>query len=232
MYRLFFKRFIDIVVSFLALVLLSPLLIIVTVWLYFANKGSGVFFTPVRPGKNGNLFKLIKFKSMRDAYDSKGGRLPDAERLTKIGRIIRLASIDELPQLFNVLRGDMSFVGPRPLSVTYIPYFNEEESRRHSVSPGITGWAQVNGRKNITWGQKFEYDIYYVEHISFLMDLKILLKTVINVLKHEGVGVDTSGKMPFSAYRESQWAAEGKQDLIDEARKKAEPYWELINKIR
>lgn len=225
MYRLFVKRLLDIIVSLSAIVIISPLLIVVAIWLNISNKGTGTFFTPSRPGKNGKLFKLIKFKSMRDAYDTKGRKLPDEERLTKVGRFIRLVSIDELPQLFNVLKGDMSFVGPRPLSATYLPYYNEEERHRHDVLPGITGWAQVNGRKSITWGQKMEYDLYYVNNMSFVLDLNILYKTIVNVLKHKDVGVDTSGKMPFSAYRESQWAAEGMQDLIDEARKKAEQYW-------
>lgn len=224
------KRLIDIIASLLVLFLLSPLFVIVIIGLYFANKGSGVFFTPLRPGKGGKLFKLFKFKSMRDAYNSKGEILPDAERLTKIGRFIRLASIDELPQLFNVLKGDMSFIGPRPLSATYLPFYNEEENRRHSVLPGITGWAQVNGRKSISWGQKLAYDIYYVDNLSFLLDLKVIFLTVKNVISHKDVGVDTSGTMPFSAYRESQWAAEGRQDLIDEARKKAEPYWAQIHR--
>lgn len=231
MYKCFIKRFLDVIVSFMAIVFLSPLLIIVVILLCYSNKGSGVFFTPLRPGKNGDLFKLIKFKSMRDAYDAKGDRLPDDKRLTTIGRLIRLTSIDELPQLFNVLKGDMSFIGPRPLSITYLPYYNKEEFRRHSVLPGITGWAQVNGRKSITWGQKIDYDLYYVDHVSIGLDFKIVFKTIVNVLCHKDVGVDTSGKMPFSAYKESQWAAEGRQDLINEARKKAEPYWAQVNNM-
>ena len=232
MYRFFFKRFIDIIASFSVLFFLSPILIVVTIWLHFANKGAGIFFTPLRPGKNGKMFKLFKFKSMRDAYDANGYRLPDEKRLTTVGRIIRLASIDELPQLFNVLKGDMSFVGPRPLSATYLPYYNEEESRRHNVLPGITGLAQANGRTSIMWSQKMDYDIYYVDHVSFGLDMRIILKTIVNVLSHKDVGVDASGKMPFSAYRESQWAAEGRQDLINDARKKAEYYWSQIDNVR
>ena len=227
MYKNCFKRLIDFTIALLALLVLSPILIVVTICLAVANKGDGAFFCPYRPGKNGKLFRLIKFKSMRDAYDSSGTKLPDSERLTKVGRIIRLASIDELPQLINVLKGDMSFVGPRPLSATYLPYYNDEEMRRHSVLPGITGWAQVNGRKNITWEQKLSYDIYYVDHVSLSLDIKILVMTVIGVLKHKDVGVNNSGTNHFSDIREAQWAEQGKFDLIEKARKLSEPYWNM-----
>lgn len=229
MYKFCIKRFIDIVFSLLAIVFLSPLLITVMICLYFSNNRSGVFFMPLRPGRNGKLFRLIKFKSMRDAYDAKGDRLPDEKRLTTIGRIIRLASIDELPQLFNVLKGDMSFVGPRPLSATYLPYYNDEERKRHDVLPGITGWAQVNGRKNVTWDQKFAYDLYYVNHVSFSLDLKVLFQTIVNVIKHKDVGVDESGKIHFSKFREQQWSSEGRENLIEEARQQSKYYWNLIN---
>jgi len=230
MYRYTFKRFIDFVVSFLALVVLSPLLIVVTLWLYFANKRGGVFFTPVRPGKDGKLFKILKFKTMTDEKDENGNLLPDAKRLTFIGKIIRSTSIDELPQLINVLKGDMSFVGPRPLGAPNLPYYNEEEMHRHDIRPGITGLAQVNGRKSISWEQKLAYDLEYVKNVSFVMDVRILWMTFYKVLKREDVGVETSGQSTFEAYREAQWAAEGKQDLIEKARKESEYYWKLINK--
>lgn len=224
MYRFFLKRFIDIVASFLALVLLSPLLSIVVIWLYIANKGSGVFFSPLRPGKDGKLFKFMKFKSMTDEKDENGKLLPDAERLTKIGRFVRSTSIDELPQLINVLKGDMSIVGPRPLSASYLPYYNEEEKHRHDVRPGITGLAQVNGRTSITWEQKFAYDVEYVRKMSFLLDMKILFLTVYKVFKREDVGVEKTGVSGFYIYREEQWAAEGLHEKIEEARKKSMPY--------
>ena len=159
MYKYFFKRLFDVLASLMALLLLSPLLIIVMIWLYFANKGSGVFFSPLRPGKDGKLFKFMKFKSMTDETDEKGKLLPDSQRLTRIGKFVRSTSIDELPQLFNVLKGDMSIVGPRPLSASYLPYYNEEEMHRHDVRPGITGLAQVKGRASLTWEQKFSLDL-------------------------------------------------------------------------
>ena len=230
MYKNYFKRLLDFSVALVAIVILSPLLIVVTLCLSVANKGGGAFFCPSRPGKDEKLFKLIKFKSMRDAFDASGNKLPDAERLTTVGRIIRLTSIDELPQLFNVLKGDMSFVGPRPLSATYLPYYNEDERKRHSVLPGITGWAQVNGRKNVSWPQKFVYDLYYVDHISFGLDMRILFMTVANVLRHKDVGVKNSGTTHFSDLRESQWAAEGRTDMIEKARKLSEPYWKQSRK--
>ncbi|MBR5391654.1 MAG: sugar transferase [Prevotella sp.] len=231
MYNSFFKRFIDFSVSLISILILSPLLIVVTVWLYAVNKGGGAFFMPIRPGKNGKLFKIIKFKTMSDGRDADGNLLPDAQRLTKIGRFVRVTSIDELPQLFNVLKGDMSFVGPRPLAAFYLPYYNEEEMHRHDVRPGITGWAQINGRTSVTWPQKFAYDLDYVKNISFILDLKILFLTFYKVLKREDVGVDKGDSSPFTEYRESQWAAEGRQDLIDEARKKAQPYRDIIAQI-
>lgn len=230
MYRYFFKRIIDFVFSLLSLFFLSPLLVVVTIWLFVVNKGSGVFFTPIRPGKNGKLFKILKFKSMTDEKDENGKLLPDAKRLTFIGKIIRSTSIDELPQLINVLKGDMSFVGPRPLGAPNLPYYNEDEMHRHDVRPGITGLAQVNGRKSISWEQKLAYDLAYVNKLSFILDIKILWMTFYKVIKRENVGIDSSGVKTFEAYREAQWTAEGRQDLIDEARKKSKLYWNMINK--
>lgn len=231
MYKHFFKRIIDFTVSLFALVILSPLIIVVTIWLTIANKGAGAFFMPVRPGKNGKLFKIIKFKTMTDERDANGNLLPDSKRLTAIGRLVRITSFDEILQLINVLKGDMSFVGPRPLAAMYLPYYNEKESHRHDVRPGITGWAQVNGRTSVTWPQKFSYDIEYVENASFMFDVKIFWMTLYKVLKREDVGVDTGDTSTFIEYREAQWAAEGSQNLIDEARKKAEPYYKMITQL-
>lgn len=231
MYKGYIKRSIDFIISLLMVIVLSPILMIVAILLYAVNKGGGAFFMPIRPGKNGKLFKMIKFKTMSDGRDADGKLLPDAQRLTKIGKFVRVTSIDELPQLFNVLKGDMSFVGPRPLAVFYLPYYNEEEMHRHDVRPGITGWAQVNGRTSITWPQKFAYDLDYVKNISFLLDLKILFLTFYKVLKREDVGVDKGDSSPFTDFRESQWAAEDRKDLIDDARKRAKPYRDMIAQI-
>lgn len=231
MYVKYLKRFIDFIISLLLVLILSPLFIVVIIWLYVVNKGGGAFFTPVRPGKDGKLFKILKFKTMTDGRDVEGNLLPDAQRLTKIGRFIRVTSIDELPQLINVLKGDMSFIGPRPLSATYLPYYNNEERHRHDIRPGITGWAQINGRTSITWNQKMEYDLYYAKKVSFLLDMKIIFLTVYKVLKRENIGVETSDKSTFTEFRETQWGAEGRKDLIDEARKKAEPYYKLIAQL-
>lgn len=178
LYRHYIKRFIDIVASGSALLVLAVPLAAVTVWLHFANKGAGAFFFQERPGKNGKIFKICKFKSMTDERDDKGNLLPNEQRITKVGKFIRSTSIDELPQLWNVLKGDMSLIGPRPLPVRYLELYNERQAHRHDVRPGISGWAQVNGRNNITWGQKFEYDVYYVENVSFIFDCKIILKTI------------------------------------------------------
>lgn len=190
LYRDFFKRSIDIVASGGAILVLSLPLAAVTVWLHFANKGAGAFFFQERPGKNGKIFKVVKFKSMNDERDKNGNLLPDADRLTKVGRFVRSTSIDELPQLWNVLKGDMSLIGPRPLLVRYLPWYSEREKMRHSVRPGITGWAQVNGRNFLTWDNKLEMDVWYVEHLSFLTDCKIIVKTIRNVIKKEGVIAD------------------------------------------
>lgn len=194
MYKNFFKRIIDFTIVFIALLIIWPILLIITIWLHFANKGAGAFFTQERPGKDGKIFKVIKFKSMTDERDEKGNLLPDTQRLTKVGRFVRSTSIDELPQLINVLKGDMALIGPRPLLPEYLPYYTEREQLRHTVRPGITGWAQVNGRNNVTWDQKLEYDAYYVEHLSFAMDIKVLFATIKNVLERKDVVVVPSTK--------------------------------------
>lgn len=228
MYSLFIKRLIDIIFSFLIISFLSPLLIVVTIWLYFANKGAGAFFTPIRPGKDGKLFKVLKYKSMTEERDEEGKLLPDIKRLTTIGKFVRSTSIDELPQLFNVLKGDMSFIGPRPLAATYLPYYSNEERHRHDIRPGITGWAQINGRTSITWNQKMAYDLEYVDRVSFFLDVKILYMTIYKVLKRENIGLETSDTSTFIDFRESQWRKEGRFDLIEKARKQAEPYYKII----
>ena len=187
MYRYFFKRLIDIIVSAIAIICLSPILIVVTIWLYIANKGAGAFFFQERPGLNNKIFKIIKFKSMTDEKDENGVLLPTEKRVTKVGKIIRKTSLDELPQLFNVLKGDMSLIGPRPLVPHYLELYSKEQIRRHEVRPGITGWAQVSGRNSITWTKKFELDVWYVDHLSFLLDIKILWKTVVNVIKKKDI---------------------------------------------
>jgi lipopolysaccharide/colanic/teichoic acid biosynthesis glycosyltransferase len=189
LYRNYFKRILGFTISLLALLCLCPLLLVVTIWLHFANKGAGAFFFQERPGMNGKIFKIIKFKSMTDERDVDGHLLPDAQRLTKIGSIVRKASIDELPQLFNVLKGDMALIGPRPLLPDYMPYYTEREQLRHTVRPGITGWAQVHGRNHTTWDEKLENDAYYVEHMSFLLDCKIILTTIKDVVRGKGIDV-------------------------------------------
>ena len=188
MYKHFFKRLIDFCIVFCALAVIWPILLVITIWLYFANKGAGVFFTQERPGKNGKIFKVIKFKSMTDERDLEGNLLPDAQRLTKVGRFVRSTSIDELPQLFNILTGDMSLIGPRPLLVKYRPLYSKEQARRHEVRPGITGWAQVNGRNLCKLSKKFEYDVWYVDHCSLSTDIKIIWMTVMNVLSRKNIG--------------------------------------------
>lgn len=187
MYKRFFKRAIDLVASGGVLLVLSPMLMVVMVWLHFANKGGGAFFTQQRPGKNGKIFKVIKFKTMTDECDASGQLLPDAQRLTKVGRFIRSTSLDELPQLINVLKGDMALIGPRPLLPQYLPLYSPEQVRRHDVRPGITGWAQVNGRNDISWYKKFELDVWYVNHLSFWLDMKIIFLTIWKVIKRDGV---------------------------------------------
>ena len=192
MYRNYIKRILDFMLALIAIICLSPVLIIVTIWLHFANKGAGAFFTQERPGKDEQIFHVVKLKSMTDKRDANGNLLPDEKRLTTIGKIIRKTSIDELPQLFNVLIGNMALIGPRPLLVQYLSIYTPEQHRRHEVRPGITGWAQVNGRNAITHTKKFEYDVWYVDHLSFALDLKIIFLTIHNVLhrkdiSHEGV---------------------------------------------
>ena len=190
MYRHFFKCFFDFWISLIALICISPILLIVTIWLHFANKGAGAFFLQERPGKNAKIFRVIKFKTMTDERDTEGKLLPDAQRLTKVGRFVRSTSIDELPQLINVLKGDMSLIGPRPLRTYYLPLYSEEQRHRHDVRPGITGWAQVNGRNNISWTKKFELDVWYVRNLSFWLDVKIIFLTIKKVFVREGISKD------------------------------------------
>lgn len=190
MYKNCIKRGLDIILSGLALLCLSPIILILWIWLSIANKGAGAFFFQERPGKNGEIFKVVKFKSMSDEKDNNGNLLPDIKRLTPIGRFIRKTSLDELPQLWNVFKGDMSLIGPRPLLVRYLPYYTEREKIRHSVRPGITGLAQINGRNTLDWDKRLEYDVEYAENVSFILDLKIIYKTVLKVIKHDGVIVN------------------------------------------
>lgn len=188
MYKHFFKRVLDFSISLVALICISPILLVITIWLHFANKGAGAFFTQDRPGKNGKIFKVVKYKTMTDERDSEGKLLPDAQRLTKVGRLVRSLSIDELPQLFNVLKGDMALIGPRPLLPEYLLLYTPEQARRHEVRPGISGWAQVNGRNHCKLSKKFEYDVWYVDHCTLATDLKIIWMTVMNVLRRSDVG--------------------------------------------
>ena len=195
MYKNFFKRAFDFFFSFIALVVLSPFLLVVIIILHFANKGAGVFFTQDRPGKDEKIFKLFKFKSMTDEKDENGNLLPEEQRLTKAGAIIRKFSIDELPQLINVLKGDMAFIGPRPLLIKYLPLYSEEQHRRHEVRPGMSGWAQVHGRNNITWTEKFKLDVWYVDHCSLWVDIKVMFLTIKNVLTSKDIVLTTG---PFT----------------------------------
>lgn len=195
MYKHFFKRLIDFIFALCILLIIWPIFLIFAIWLHFANKGTGVFFFQERPGKNGKIFKVIKYKTMTDERDEQGNLLPDAERLTKVGRFVRSTSIDELPQLFNVLKGDMALIGPRPLLPQYLPLYSKEQARRHEVRPGITGWAQINGRNAISWTKKFEYDVWYVDHYSFLLDLKIVFLTIKKVFVREGISQEGQATM-------------------------------------
>jgi len=195
MYKYFLKRLYDFILSFIGFLITSPIFIIVWIWLSIANKGAGAFFFQERPGKDGKIFRVIKFKTMNDRKDASGNLLPDAQRLTKVGKFVRSTSLDEIPQLLNVIKGDMSLIGPRPLLVQYLPLYNETQRRRHEVRPGITGWAQVNGRNAISWQQKFEYDVWYVDHISLSLDLKIMFKTIQKVFKREGINSDKNATM-------------------------------------
>ncbi|MBU3024407.1 sugar transferase [Zobellia galactanivorans] len=194
MYRYFFKRLIDFIMALSILTLALPIILLVVLFLGIANRGS-IFFVQKRPGKDGKIFTILKFKTMNDKKDANGNLLPDEKRLTSAGKFIRKTSLDELPQLLNVLKGDMSLIGPRPLLVSYLPLYNDYQRRRHEVKPGITGWAQVNGRNAISWNKKFEYDVWYVDHISFPLDLKILFLTVLKVVKTDGISSDTSATM-------------------------------------
>lgn len=202
MYKHFFKRFFDFCISLTALIVLSPFLLVITLWLMIANKGAGAFFTQERPGKDAKIFKVIKFKSMTDERDADGKLLPNDKRITKVGAFIRKTSIDELPQLINVLKGDMALIGPRPLMPRYLQLYSPEQARRHDVRPGITGWAQVNGRNNITWTEKFKLDVWYVDNVSVLLDIKIIYLTLISVIKrkdikYQGDSVNSTG---FNGY--------------------------------
>ena len=204
MYKSFFKRLLDFCLVTCGLLLIWPVLLIVCIWLHFANKGAGAVFTQERPGKDGKIFKVIKFKTMTDERDDSGKLLPDAKRLTKVGRFVRSTSIDELPQLLIVLKGDMALIGPRPLLVRYLSLYNERQARRHEVRPGITGWAQVNGRNAISWEEKFDYDVWYVDHVSLWLDLKILLLTIKKVFVREGINSGTAATMePFRGSKTS-----------------------------
>ena len=191
MYRHFFKRIIDFCVALVALVCISPVLIVVTIWLHFANKGVGAFFLQERPGWQGKIFKIIKFKTMTDERDAEGNLLPDADRLTKVGRFVRSTSIDELPQLINVLKGDMALIGPRPLLPEYLPLYSPEQARRHEVRPGISGWAQCHGRNAISWTEKFRLDVWYVDHCTFLTDVKIIFLTIKKVVCRADINTST-----------------------------------------
>ncbi len=197
LYRNYFKRAIDIVTSGGALLVLSVPLMAVTAWLHFANKGAGAFFFQERPGKDGKIFKVVKFKTMTDERDKDGKLLPDAKRLTKVGSFVRSTSIDELPQLWNVLKGDMSLIGPRPLLVQYLPLYSKEQARRHEVRPGITGWAQCHGRNAISWQKKFELDVWYVDHISFTTDCKVIWTTIQKVIKRADISEDGYATMEY-----------------------------------
>lgn len=195
MYKHFFKRVMDFSIALIVLAIIWPILLVITVWLHFVNKGAGAFFLQERPGKGGKIFKVIKFKSMTDERDADGNLLPDAQRLTKVGRFVRSTSIDELPQLINVLKGDMALIGPRPLRVEYLPLYSKEQARRHEVRPGITGWAQVHGRNAISWSEKFKLDVWYVDHCSFTLDLRIIFLTIKKVLIMEGISQEGQATM-------------------------------------
>lgn len=195
MYKNFFKRFFDFWISLIALICISPILLVVTIWLHFANKGAGAFFFQERPGYKGKIFKVIKFKTMTDEKDANGNLLPDVDRLTKVGSFVRSTSLDELPQLINVLKGDMALIGPRPLLVQYLPLYSKEQMRRHEVRPGISGWAQCHGRNQICWTEKFKLDVWYVDHVSLITDLKVIFITIKKVLFREDINSDNDATM-------------------------------------
>lgn len=201
MYKNFFKRIIDFCIAFAVLSLIWPIILVIYIWLHFANKGAGAFFFQERPGKNGKIFRVIKFKTMTDEKDENGNLLPDEQRLTKVGKFIRSTSIDELPQLLNVLKGDMALIGPRPLLVKYLPLYSKEQRRRHEVRPGISGWAQCHGRNAISWTEKFNLDIWYVDHCTLWTDIRVIWITVKKVLKRADINSDTAATMePFNGH--------------------------------
>lgn len=201
MYVHFLKRLIDFTIVFIVLLIIWPILLLITIWFHFANKGAGAFFMQERPGKNGRMFKVIKYKTMTDERDANGNLLPDVDRLTKVGKFVRSTSIDELPQLINVLKGDMALIGPRPLLPQYLPLYSKEQARRHELRPGITGWAQVNGRNAISWTKKFELDVWYVDHCSFALDLKIIFMTIKKVFIREGISQEGQATIePFNGH--------------------------------
>lgn len=200
MYRHFFKRFFDFWIALIALICISPILIVVTVWLHFANKGAGAFFFQERPGKDAKIFRVIKFKTMTDERGSNGELLPDAQRLTKVGKFVRSTSIDELPQLINVLKGDMALIGPRPLLVKYLPLYSTEQMRRHEVRPGISGWAQCHGRNNISWTEKFKLDVWYVDHCTLLTDIKVIWITIMKVVKRADINNESGESATIEAF--------------------------------
>ncbi len=195
LYKDYIKRALGFTISLIAIICLSPLFLVVTIWLHFANKGAGAFFCQERPGKDGKIFKIIKYKTMTDERDADGKLLPDAQRLTKVGRFVRSTSIDELPQLFNVLKGDMAIIGPRPLLVQYLPLYSAEQARRHEVRPGITGWAQCHGRNALSWSEKFSLDVWYVDHCSLTTDIKVILTTIKKVIIRDGISHDGQATM-------------------------------------
>ena len=200
MYRHFFKRFIDFWISFILLIFISPILIVVAIWLHFANKGAGAFFFQDRPGKDAKIFKVIKFKTMTDERGADGKLLPDAQRLTKVGKFVRSMSIDEVPQLINVLKGDMALIGPRPLLVKYLPLYSAEQMRRHEVRPGISGWAQCHGRNNISWTEKFKLDVWYVDHCTLLTDLQVIWITIMKVVRRADINNDSGESATIEAF--------------------------------
>ena len=194
-YRNYIKRALGFTIALVALLCLSPLLLVVTIWLHFANNGAGAFFLQERPGKDAKVFKIIKFKTMTDERDTNGNLLPDEERMTKVGTLVRSTSIDELPQLINVMKGDMALIGPRPLLIKYLPLYSQEQMRRHEVRPGITGWAQCHGRNALTWTEKFKLDVWYVDHCSFMTDLKVIITTIKKVIARDGISQEGQATM-------------------------------------
>ena len=200
MYKHFFKRVLDFCISFIALIIILPILLVVTIWLHFANKGAGAFFFQERPGKDAKIFKVVKFKTMTDERDANGNLLPDAQRLTKVGKFVRSTSIDELPQLINVLKGDMALIGPRPLLVKYLPLYSAEQMRRHEVRPGISGWAQCHGRNNISWTEKFKLDVWYVDHCTLWTDLRVIWITVMKVIRRADINNESGESATIEAF--------------------------------